>query len=212
MIRSNNNYLSAILCLLAISAIVWVRGGDGRWASREKKLINAEGTEMKVLTIDNRDDSLILRMPCKNFSAKQLKSQEYQTLAAKMVAIVTSPEQDGVGIAGPQVGILRRVVAVQRFDKPGEPFEVYPNIRITATRGDKALGREGCLSVPDEFVPAEENIPGGRGKVLRWQDIDITYVSLNTLKDTTETIQGFTAVVFQHECDHLDGVLFIDRL
>lgn len=43
---------------------------------------------------------------------------------------VTDSTQDGVGIAGPQVGLKRRVVAVQRFDKAGEPFEVYPNIRV----------------------------------------------------------------------------------
>ena len=67
-------------------------------------------------------------------SGKELKSNEYQSLADKMVATVTSPEEDGVGIAGPQVGISRRIVAVQRFDKAGEPFEVYPNIRITRSR------------------------------------------------------------------------------
>ena len=130
-----------------------------------------------------------------------LKSIEYQTLAEKKVSTVTSPEQDGVGIAGPQVGISRRIVAVQRFDKSGAPFEVYPNILVAASRGEKVPGSEGCLS-----------IPGRSGKVARYRDIDITYTSTKTLRDTTETIQGFTAVIFQHECAHLDGILYTDYL
>ena len=92
-------------------------------------------------------------------------------------------------------------MAVQRFDKDGEPFEVYPNIQITCHRGEKALGPEGCLS-----------IPGKRGNVERYQDIDINYTSLKTLRDTTESIKGFTAVIFQHECDHLNGILYTDYL
>ena len=118
-----------------------------------------------------------------------------------MIATVTSPEQNGVGIAGPQVGLSRNIVAVQRFDKEGNPFEVYPNIRITAFRGEPEPGAEGCLSVP-----------GRRGKVLRWRDIDISYSSLDTGQEVTERIQGFTAVIFQHETDHLQGILYIDKM
>ena len=44
----------------------------------------------------------------------------------------------------------------------------------------------------------------------RYQDIDINYTSLKTLRDTTESIKGFTAVIFQHECDHLNGILYTD--
>ena len=156
---------------------------------------------MRVLTVDDTSDSLILRTPSAGLSVAALKSPQYAALAARMVATVTSPEQDGVGIAGPQVGLLRRVVAVQRFDKEGEPFEVYPNISVSAVRGNREPGGEGCLSVP-----------GRRGEVPRFRDIDITYTSLHSYKDTTEHIQGFTAVIFQHECDHLDGVLYTDYL
>lgn len=174
--------------------------GDG-WSKEETGLIDAEDTVMRVLTIGDRQDSLVLRTGCREIGPDELASDEYSRLAAKMVATVTSPEQDGVGIAGPQVGILRRVVAVMRFDKEGEPFEVYPNVRITAVRGEKELGPEGCLS-----------IPGRRGDVPRYQDIDVTYTSVRTMKDTTETVKGYTAVIFQHETDHLDGVLYIDYL
>ena len=172
------------------------------WTEAESKII-AGNAPLRVLTIDNPADSLILRTPCTDLTPPMLASAGYARLAELMVATVTDPSEDGVGIAGPQVGISRRIVAVQRFDKEGEPFEVYPNIRITACRGDLCSGAEGCLSVP-----------GRRGKVLRYRDIDIQYslVGSNPPRDTTERIEGFTAVIFQHECDHLDGVLYIDKL
>lgn len=187
------------LLLLVFLFFMLIRSGAG-WSASEKAVINGEGV-MRVLTIEDESDSLFLRTPCKELTAREIRSAEYTTLAERMLVTVTSPEQDGVGIAGPQVGIGRRIVAVQRFDKEGEPFEVYPNIRITAKRGSPEPGPEGCLSVP-----------GRRGDVLRWQDIDIAYSSPHTGRDTTETVKGFTAVIFQHETDHLDGVLYIDKL
>ena len=164
-------------------------------------LIEDDGLVMRVLTVDEPEDSLFLRQSCRNIPVKEIGGASYRKLAGKLVATVSSPEQDGVGIAGPQVGVGFRVVAVQRFDKEGEPFEIYPNIRILAARGERESGPEGCLSVPD-----------CRGDVLRWQDIDIAYTSAATLADTVETVKGFTAVIFQHECDHLDGLVFTDRL
>ena len=189
--------VSLLLLLLVFFSIM--ESGTG-WSSNEKSIIKGQGV-MRVLTIEDRDDSLFLRTPCKSLTVKEINSSEYAVLTERMLETVTSPEQDGVGIAGPQVGIGRRVVAVQRFDKEGEPFEVYPNIRVTAKRGEPEPGPEGCLS-----------IPGRRGDVLRWQDIDIAYTSPATGKNTTERIQGFTAVIFQHETDHLDGILYIDKL
>lgn len=194
--KTRRNILVAALMLSVMAC-----RNDESWSNAERSLIKGEGETMRVLTIYDKADSLVLRTECAEISTKELTSDEYKILAEKIVATVTSPEQDGVGIAGPQVGISRRVVAVQRFDKDGEPFEVYPNIRITCLRGEKALGPEGCLS-----------IPGKRGNVERYQDIDINYTSLKTLRDTTESFKGFTAVIFQHECDHLDGILYTDYL
>lgn len=195
-------YRKAITPLIHILACAFLLAGcSGGWSPSEKDVIGKGNAVMRVLTIEDREDSLFLRTPCKDLTIKQIRSDEYAILAGRMLVTVTSPEQDGVGIAGPQVGIGRRIVAVQRFDKPGEPFEVYPNIRVTARRGEPEPGPEGCLSVP-----------GRRGDVLRWQDIDIAYTSPATLRDTSETVQGFTAVIFQHETDHLDGVLYIDKL
>ncbi len=195
-------YRKAITPLIHILACAFLLAGcSGGWSPSEKDVIGKGNAVMRVLTIEDREDSLFLRTPCKDLTIKQIRSDEYAILAGRMLVTVTSPEQDGVGIAGPQVGIGRRIVAVQRFDKPGEPFEVYPNIRVTARRGEPEPGPEGCLSVP-----------GRRGDVLRWQDIDIAYTSPLTFRDTSETVKGFTAVIFQHETDHLDGVLYIDKL
>lgn len=152
-----------------------------------------------VLVVDNEADSLVLRKKSREIPLKAIGGRSYVRLVDDMLTKVQSPEYDGVGIAGPQVGVSLRIVAVQRFDREGEPFEVYPNIRITAVRGEKECGPEGCLSVP-----------GRRGTVSRWRDIDVRYTSPATLRDTTERVCGFTAVIFQHECDHLDGILYTD--
>lgn len=171
----------------------------GAWTDAEIATISADAP-LRVLTIYDKSDSIMLRIPSAILEPELIRSDIFEDLKAKLLATVTDPSQDGVGIAGPQVGILRRVIAVQRFDKEGEPFEVYPNVFVTSTRGEKSPGPEGCLS-----------IPGWRGDVLRYRDIDIEYTSPKTLKDTAERVQGFSAVIFQHECDHLDGVLYIDK-
>ena len=186
--------------ILACSLLLGACSPRPTWSSEEKAVILGGGDVMRVLTVADRDDSLLLRRECMMLLPEDIAAEEYAVLARRMVATVTSPEQDGVGIAGPQVGISRRVVAVQRFDKEGEPFEVYPNIEIVAMRGEKVQGAEGCLSVP-----------GKRGQVSRWRDITISYTSPLTLRDTTEDVEGFTAVIFQHETDHLSGVIYTDK-
>ncbi len=170
------------------------------WDDKELAVIRTEEVPMRILTIDNEEDIRILRSQCEDLSDEQLKSAEFQTLAQKMLASVDYPDSGGVGIAGPQIGLTRRIVALQRQDKKDKPFEVYANIRITNFRGEKKSGREGCLSVP-----------GVRGFVERYRDIDIQYTDIETLEVKTERIKGFTAVIFQHECEHLDGILYIDK-
>lgn len=166
----------------------------------EKELIAGSPDVMRVLTVADRKDSLFLRRTARDFSDRDLRSEEFRTLARKMVRTVTDPSQDGVGIAGPQVGICRRIVAVQRFDKEDEPFEVYANVRIDSLYGPMAYGQEGCLSVP-----------GMRGTVPRWTSAIISYTDPATLLTVHDTVSGFTAVIFQHETDHLDGILYTDK-
>ena len=175
----------AAIVLSVMSCISCARGG---WTAEEKALVSGSPDVMRVLVVDNPQDSVVLRWPCLDFDAEMLRSTEYQTLASKMISTVTSPEQDGVGIAGPQVGISRRIVAVQRFDKEGEPFEVYPNIRIVEFRGEKEPGPEGCLSVP-----------GRRGEVLRYRDIDIRYTSpRQTLVLEPPVLLRYSAAAVRH--------------
>ncbi|MDO5442553.1 MAG: peptide deformylase [Bacteroidia bacterium] len=171
----------------------------------EAGLINGSSDVMRILSIDNEEDLAVLRNPSVNFNLVDLNTAEYKALAEKLVTTLESTD-GGVGLAAPQVGINRRVVAVQRVDKEGEPIEVYPNIRIEEFRGDMEPGPEGCLSVPDQ-----------RGDVLRYQDITIVYTDLNSdrmdqPREIREDVSGFAAVIFQHEVDHLEGVIFTDKM
>ena len=132
-------------------------------------------------------------------TGRMLRTDDYAVLRRRMLATVQDPQNSGVGIAAPQVGILRRMIAVQRFDKPGAPFEFYLNPEIVESSAETAPGREGCLS-----------IPGLAGTVVRAQRIVLRYRD-ERFAEKTETIDGFTAVIFQHETDHLDGILYTDR-
>ena len=155
---------------------------------------------MRVMSISNHADSVLLRSECQPMTQEMVGSEELQTLCRRMLATVNDPENEGVGIAAPQVGVSRRMVAVQRYDKQGAPFEFFLNPEIVAMLGEKQLGGEGCLSIPDM-----------RGEVMRAQSIVLKYRDTDFVEHT-ETVEGFTAVIFQHEVDHLDGVLYIDRM
>ena len=156
----NIKSLSAALIMLAAFTIMAACGKRDRQAgdftAAELAMIHESDSIMRVLTIDAPSDLAVLRSLSYDLSDSALLSDDFKRLAELMVATVTHPSQDGVGIAGPQVGLNRRVVAVQRFDKEGEPFEVYPNVRIVWASDSLAAGPEGCLSVPDR-----------RGEVLR---------------------------------------------
>ncbi len=170
------------------------------FTAAERATIGSGDEIMRLTTIDNEADSLILRQISKPLSRRDVASEEFSTLCRRMLATVRNPENEGVGIAAPQVGILRRLVAVQRFDKEGGPFEFYINPKIVEYEDDWILGGEGCLSVPDF-----------RGDVLRAQSIKISYRDAQ-YRLHREKVEGFTAVIFQHEIDHLDGILYIDHL
>lgn len=185
-----------------IGAAVCSCSSKGDFTEIEKEIIlGAQDTVLKVYKIDNEEDLKVLRDTSADLGVKALESGLYAALAKRMVETVTHPEVDGVGLAAPQIGINRRVVAVQRFDKEGEPFEVYPNISIIEASEELAPGPEGCLSVPNQ-----------RHEVMRHTWVTIQYYSLEQQKVVQERIEGFTAVIFQHEVDHLSGVLYIDHL
>ena len=210
MIMNRNTSIGLFLIIVGIvltTLVLHFRNEDEQagFTKEELEILDEADSIMRVLSIESERDLSVLRAQSIDFSSEALLSDEFAHLSELMVATVTHPSQDGVGIAGPQVGLNRRIVAVQRFDKDGEPFEVYPNVGIVWKSDSLAYGPEGCLSVPDR-----------RGNVLRSQEIVIEYASLDVAHHAVETVRdtvsGFTAVIFQHEVDHLDGILYIDRL
>ena len=198
-------FLNVFVMLAVIwSALLLTAGCGGRvprLTAEETNLIISSDGLMRVLLVTSPEDSLVLRTPCVDLAEEDLQSEVYDRLVRRMVATVTDSTQDGVGLAAPQVGLSRRVVAVMRYDKPGYPFEVYPNIHIEYFSDQKQTGPEGCLSIPDIA-----------GDVERSQQVVIRYTDPETLSQVRDTVDGYTAVIFQHEVDHLEGILFTDRL
>lgn len=151
----------------------------------------------RVLLTTSGKDTKILRNKSIDIDPKDPSTK---LLADRMYATVQDEESKGVGIAAPQIGINRNAVWVQRFDKEGEPFEFIINPKITWYSDIVRYGREGCLSIPDVM-----------GQVYRSLVLRLEYYDLNgDFHD--ENVEGFTAVIFQHEYDHLIGTLFPDRI
>ena len=170
-----------------------------KFSSDEKKLIQSGDvkTMLKVIQITDEKELKILTSVSTDVDPKDAL---LPVLAERMFLSMRDPANPGIGIAAPQVGINRNLFWVQRFDKVGEPFELYINPKITWRSALLRKGMEGCLSIPDIS-----------GEVLRNYTIQVAYLD----KDGNfheEIVEGFTAVVFQHEYDHLNGVLFTDRL
>lgn len=188
------------VCLGAAAGLALAGCSQG-FSAAERETIRSGGEGiMRVLTVDDRSDSLTLRRKSAPMVEGIERADDYETLRRRMLATVQDSENTGVGIAAPQVGILRRMIAVQRFDKPGEPFEIYLNPKIVEYSAETAPGREGCLSIPDRS-----------GEVKRAQRITLRYRD-EQFAERLERISGFTAVIFQHEIDHLDGILYTDRM
>ncbi len=127
---------------------------------------------------------------------------EFEALCRSLEATMRAGP-GGVGIAAPQVGINLRLIVVDCSAslRPCKHHGLLylANPVIEAGEGE-SLGREGCLSVPDWV-----------GMVPRAKSIDISYTDPQGKRQTLRT-SGFEARVIQHEIDHLDGVLFIDRV
>ncbi|MGI5850092.1 MAG: peptide deformylase [Christensenellales bacterium] len=103
--------------------------------------------------------------------------------------------EEGVGLAAPQVGVLRRIAVIEYDD---QYYEII-NPKIIESSGE-AVEEEGCLSVL-----------GVRGIVVRPEKIKVKYTDRDGNKFVQE-ISGILARVFCHEIDHLDGILFVDKM
>jgi peptide deformylase len=125
--------------------------------------------------------------------------QGLRDLAARMFEAMYA--EGGVGLAAPQVAIEQKLLVLNpkgdAQDRGGELALVNP--RITKKKG-RAFGEEGCLSFPGIYAEVE-----------RFVDITVTYQDLDG-KEQTLTASDWLSRIIQHEMDHLDGVLFVDRL
>ena len=142
----------------------------------------------------------VLRQPARPIEKSDLRDPLFQKLIDDMID--TMYEYHGVGLAAPQVHEGMRIfVALLAEDPDGDtPATVVINPEITPIGNTQEEGWEGCLSIPDI-----------RGMVPRY--VDITLKGLDrTGKATEMRLTKFAARVAQHEADHLDGVLFFDRM
>ena len=117
----------------------------------------------------------------------------------KIIADMTETMYDevGIGLAAPQVGISLRLIVVA--DEDGRSVQALLNPAIV-DRGGEATGEEGCLSIPGVFAPVTRSA---------WVKIEAQDVNGGPLAIRAT---GLRARVLQHEIDHLDGILFIDRI
>jgi peptide deformylase len=186
---------------LIILACVLASCGGGRKLSGpfevwERTVITMSDSVMYVNVVSDFEDSLSLRAPSRDLSDEELQSDLYTMLAHKMLCTVQSPQQDGVGLAAPQVGILRRIAVVDvTADHSGLKELINPEI---IERSGSQTGREGCLSVPER-----------QGVVTRPMKIRVRYQDRKGNYVETEA-EGLEARAICHETDHLDGILYVD--
>ena len=156
---------------------------------------------MRITTVGDP----VLRQRANEVSPEELRSEEIQRVIDELIE--TRRAAGGAGLAAPQISVLKRIAVVEVDDatrsrypyKPAFPLTVVVNPAIEPLSDETLLINEGCLSVP-----------GLRGDVERHARIRLDYFDRNGARETT-VVEGLTAGTFQHELDHLDGVLFLDR-
>jgi peptide deformylase len=144
-----------------------------------------------------------LRERAREITESELASTEVRTLVQDLID--TMRANQGAGIAANQIGVPLRVAVIEVTEnarypyKPPIPLTVLINPIIEPLDDEMVLINEGCLSVPL------------RGEVSRHVNIRVSYLDADGTPHD-EVKRGLTAGTWQHECDHLDGVLFVDRV
>jgi peptide deformylase len=155
---------------------------------------------LKIATIGHP----VLREVARPLSREELSSRETQTFIDDLVE--TMFDANGAGIAANQVFRPIRVAVICVKDnprypyKPNWPLTVLVNPEVTPTTDDTFMNYEGCLSVPN----LRGEVPRFAGVHVRAQDREGKPLEFD--------VKGLTAGTFQHELDHLDGKLFVDRV
>lgn len=153
---------------------------------------------MNKLKLETGKDNKILRTKCK--PVKKIDKKVFKEMKKLM------QKKDGLGLAAPQIGIGERFFVIQLFRKNEEgkyeflKFLEVINPKIIEKSKETEMDEEGCLSLPKVF-----------DNVSRPKKIIASFFDLNN-KDKTLKLEGMNARVFQHEYDHLEGILFIDYL
>lgn len=181
---------------------------ENKMNTKEIALINSASadTPFYVLQTTVEEDSVFLRTECVDLGVQNISEDaDLQLLIERMKA--TLAKEEGVGLAAPQVGIGRNLFLFMRIDKEGFPVQVAINPRIVGVPEEMiCFEGDGCLSIPDMS-----------GDTYRFPWVDVEYYDEKGVLHK-ETLSGysrdddFTGIVFQHEFDHLQGVLFIDKL
>ena len=147
----------------------------------------------------------VLRERARELTTKELASATWQTFIDDLIE--TMRDADGAGLAAPQVFTPVRIAVVEvkannpRYPyKPAIPLTVVVNPVLTPVGDELFDNYEGCLSVPDL-----------RGLVKRHARIRLQYLDRHGAPHDV-TVAGVTAGTYQHECDHLDGKIFVDRV
>jgi peptide deformylase len=146
----------------------------------------------------------VLRQRAREVTADELASPEVQGLIDDLID--TMRHANGAGIAANQIGVPLRVTTIEVGDNPRYPYKpripltVVVNPVIEPLDDETVEINEGCLSVPNL-----------RGVVSRSINVRVRYLDRDGVEHD-EIKRGLTAGTFQHECDHLDGVLFLDRV
>lgn len=155
---------------------------------------------LKIARIGNP----VVRARAKNVDPAVIRTRNFQRFLDDMVE--TMHEYDGVGVAAPQVHVRLRVAVLEvpggdgRGGRKGVPLTFLINPKVTPLSPEAQLDIEGCLSVPDL-----------RGVVPRFEKVKLEALGRDG-KSYSVVATGFHARVIQHECDHLDGNVYLDRM
>lgn len=143
----------------------------------------------------------VLRQIAAEVPLEQVTNPQFQQFLQRMFETLLHAK--GAGLAAPQVSVSQRVflggVLPPESDDDAPGVEAFINPKITPLSDDKVRGWEGCLSFPELLV-----------YVPRFRAVRIEYVNLDGQPDALELVD-FAARVVQHELDHLDGILILDR-
>jgi len=175
---------------------------------QEQKLIRESGIDIpfRVLTTDNIEDSVFLRKKSIDINLNNIAdNKDWQHFIERLK--LTMAVEAGVGIAAPQVGVGRNLFLFTRIDQPDMPVNVAINPKILNHSEETiCFEGDGCLSIPNT---------SGTSRRYAWVDVEYYNEKGELIKERLSgSSRGadFTGVIFQHEYDHLQGVLFIDKL